>query len=154
MDDKEKLQQAAINVYGIANIGCTIENPTFQTLVQDKEAPMAEKCSKAEAVNTNGSAKKAYAMDDILASDYAMKYWQRLQEQQFVDQDCQLLPNTTRKQAMYIAEAFAEKLRLSAKWKPFQDLWGISNLAQEKWDCQQTGTLPSRYKEIDRIFAD
>lgn len=34
MTDKEK-EQNVINVWGIANIGCTIENPTFQTLVND-----------------------------------------------------------------------------------------------------------------------
>ena len=31
--DKEKQGQAPINVWGIANIGCTMENVTFQTLV-------------------------------------------------------------------------------------------------------------------------
>ena len=33
MNDKEKQAQAPINVWGIANIGCTMENVTFQTLV-------------------------------------------------------------------------------------------------------------------------
>ena len=61
---------------------------------------------------------------------------------------------TTRKQAMYIAESFAEKLGLRSKWKLFQEFWGINGLAQEKWDMQQTGTMPSRYKEIDEIFKD
>ena len=37
MDDKEKEQQASINVWGIANIGCEMENPTFQTLVVSAE---------------------------------------------------------------------------------------------------------------------
>lgn len=89
-----------------------------------------------------------------LASDEAKKYWQRLQQAGFVDSNCKLLQGTTRQQAMYIAEAFAEKLNLKTKWKPFQDLWGINNLAQEKWDMQQNGTLPSRYQEIDKIFKD
>lgn len=89
-----------------------------------------------------------------LASAQAMIYWKRLQEAQFVDADCQLLPTTTRKQAMYIAEVFAETLTIASKWKTFEQLWGIANLAQEKWNLQQTGTLPSRSKEIDRIFSD
>lgn len=93
-------------------------------------------------------------MEGILASEDAMKYWRRLKESGFVDDDCQLLPETTRKQAMYIAEAFAEKLRMNSKWKLFELLWGIKNLAQEKWDFQQTGTMPTRYQEIDRIFGD
>ena len=89
-----------------------------------------------------------------LASEEAMRYWKRLQEKGFVDERCQLKQDTTRKQAMYIAEVFAERLGIGSKWKTFERLWGISNLAQEKWDFQQTGTLPSRSKEIDRIFED
>ena len=38
MDDKEKQQEATINVWGIANIGCTMDNPTFQTLVVGSES--------------------------------------------------------------------------------------------------------------------
>lgn len=89
-----------------------------------------------------------------LASEEAMRYWKRLQQKGFVDERCQLKPETTRKQAMYIAEVFAERLGIGSKWKTFERLWGINNLAQEKWDFQQTGTLPSRSKEIDRIFED
>ena len=41
MDAKDKQQQqASINVWGIANIGCEMENPTFQTLVVSAEAQM------------------------------------------------------------------------------------------------------------------
>lgn len=93
-------------------------------------------------------------LSGVLASEEAMKYWKRLQQKGFVDERCQLKPETTRKQAMYIAEVFAERLGIGSKWKTFERLWGISNLAQEKWDFQQTGTLPSRSKEIDRIFED
>ena len=93
-------------------------------------------------------------LSGVLASEKAMRYWKRLQQKGFVDERCQLKPETTRKQAMYIAEVFAERLGINSKWKTFERLWGISNLAQEKWDFQQTGTLPSRSKEIDRIFED
>ena len=93
-------------------------------------------------------------LSGVLASEEAMRYWKRLQQKGFVDERCQLKPETTRKQAMYIAEVFAERLGIGSKWKTFERLWGISNLAQEKWDFQQTGTLPSRSKEIGRIFED
>ena len=55
MDDKDKQQQASINVWGIANIGCEMENPTFQTLVVSSEGQIAtphsqrEKAQKADA---------------------------------------------------------------------------------------------------------
>lgn len=107
---------------------------------------------------TDGHAQQGNGSQGILtgklASDEAMRYWKRLQQKGFVDERCQLKPETTRKQAMYIAEVFAERLGITSKWKTFERLWGISNLAQEKWDFQQTGTLPSRSKVIDRIFED
>ena len=89
-----------------------------------------------------------------LESDEAKKYWLRLEEAGFVDAKHALMPETTRKQAMYIAELFAEKLNIKTKWKTFEQLWGISNLAQEKWDMQETGNTPSRSKEIYKIFED
>ena len=45
--DKEKQAQAPINVWGIANIGCSMENVTFQTLVA---APEETKTEEAEVV--------------------------------------------------------------------------------------------------------
>jgi len=93
-------------------------------------------------------------LSDELTTDDAKKYWQRLQEAGFVDANYQLLPETTRKQVMYIAELFAEQLGIKSKWKTFEQLWGITNLAQEKWDMQETGSTPSRSKEIDKIFED
>ena len=93
-------------------------------------------------------------LPECLSTEEAMKYWKRLQKAGFVDVNCQLLPETTRKQAMYIAELFAEQLNIRSKWKTFEQLWRISNLAQEKWDMQETGTTPTRSKEIDKIFDD
>lgn len=50
MDDKDnKQQQAPINVWGIANIGCEMENPTFQTLVVSAEELKAQKADAEEA---------------------------------------------------------------------------------------------------------
>lgn len=91
-------------------------------------------------------------LPDILATGQAMTYWSLLQENGFVDKNYQLQPETTRKQAMYIADMFSDKLQLRSKWKPFHDLWLINNLAQEKWDMQESGKMPARSDEIDRIF--
>ncbi len=92
--------------------------------------------------------------DNLLSGDKALIYWERLCKGHFVDENNQLLPQTSRKQAMCIAEAFAEKLNLKAKWRTFEQHWGIRNLAQEKWDIQQTGILPPRYRLILSIFDD
>ena len=93
-------------------------------------------------------------LPECLSTEEAMKYWKRLQKAGFVDANYQLMPDTTRKQAMYIAELFAEKLGIKSKWKTFEQMWGVSNLAQEKWDMQETGTTPTRSKDIDKIFDD
>lgn len=93
-------------------------------------------------------------LPDVLATGLAMKYWSRLQQAGFVDEHYQLSPATTRKQAMYIADVFSDKLQMRSKWKPFQELWHINNLAQEKWEMQETGKSPSRSEEIDAVFRD
>ena len=93
-------------------------------------------------------------LPDVLATGMAMKYWQRLQKAGFVDEHYQLSATTTRKQAMYIADVFTDKLQMRSKWKPFQELWHINNLAQEKWEMQDTGKSPARSEDIEKIFAD
>ena len=93
-------------------------------------------------------------LPDVLATGMAIKYWKRLQQAGFVDEHYLLLPITTRKQAMYIADVFSDKLQMRSKWKPFQELWHINNLAQEKWEMQETGKSPARSEEIDKIFED
>ena len=91
--------------------------------------------------------------NDILISENAEKYWKKLEEKEFVDKGHKLLPSTTRQQAMLIAENFAMKLKLKAKWKPFERLWGINNLAQEKWIHLETCNEISRAEEIEDIFC-
>ena len=89
-----------------------------------------------------------------LETDEAKKYWLRLEEAGFVNDKHKLKQETTRKQAMYIAELFAQKLGIKKKWKTFEQLWDIKNLAQEKWDMQETGMMPPRSKKIDKIFME
>ena len=102
----------------------------------------------------DAQADESNLLPDVLATGIAMKYWQRLQQAGFVDKHYQLVPDTTRKQAMYIADAFSDKLQMRSKWKPFQDLWHINNLAQEKWEMQETGKTPNRSEGIDKIFNE
>jgi hypothetical protein len=46
----------------------------------------------------------------------------------------------------------AEKLQIKKKWKLFQQLWGIPNLAQLSGTWQQTGKLPPRSSDIDKLM--
>ena len=135
------------------NIRATIarsEEDTPTPLPLKRESEYSHAYFSLQAVKEESSS----ALTGALASAQAKEYWKRLRRHGFVDEDCQLMPDVTRKQAMYIADVMSDKLGLRSKWKPFQTLWGISNLAQEKWACRQTGTLPSRYEEIDDILED
>lgn len=93
-------------------------------------------------------------MPEDLATQMATKYWNRLKKAGFTDENHQLCPCVSRKQAMYIALSFAEKLDLQSKWKPFEQLWKKNNLAQEKYNMNESGIMPLRHKEIDKIFSD
>ena len=110
--------------------------------------------AKKTGVGSNSANDSLNVLPTNLTSEEAMKYWKRLQEAGFVDTDCKLLPETTRKQAMCIAEDFSERIGVKSKWKTFERFWGINNLAQEKWEILETGKKPKRSKEIDMIFED
>ena len=64
MDDKEKQAQAPINVWGIANIGCSMENVTFQTLVAASEETKTEEAEEVEEV-TEGAEEAATSRDPM-----------------------------------------------------------------------------------------
>lgn len=113
-----------------------------------------ERSKLSEASTPQVESDESSMLPDVLATGMAIKYWKGLQKAGFVDERYQLLTNTSRKQAMYIADVFSDKLQMRSKWKPFQELWHINNLAQEKWDMQETGKSPARSEEIDKIFDD
>ena len=107
-----------------------------------------------EASTTQMESDESSLLPDVLATGMAIKYWKGLQKAGFVDERYLLSPTTSRKQAMYIADVFSDKLQMRSKWKPFQELWHINNLAQEKWEMQETGKSPARSEEMDEIFED
>jgi hypothetical protein len=107
-----------------------------------------------EASTTQMESDESSLLPDVLATGIAIKYWKGLQKAGFVDERYLLSPTTSRKQAMYIADVFSDKLQMRSKWKPFQELWHINNLAQEKWEMQETGKSPARSEEMDEIFED
>lgn len=75
MEDKnnEKQSQAPINVWGIANIGCTIENPTFQTLVaapegtKERDAEVVEEVKQENKPDVPLNTSRQEIMEQLLA---------------------------------------------------------------------------------------
>ena len=83
----------------------------------------------------------------------AQVLWQRLRDEGFIVADgYALAEGVSANQAAYIADRMAEKLQIKKKWKLFQQLWGIPNLAQLAGTWQQTGKLPPRSSDIDRLM--
>ena len=83
----------------------------------------------------------------------AQVLWQRLRDAGFIVADgYALAEGISANQAAYIADRMAEKLQIKKKWKLFQQLWGIPNLAQLAGTWQQTGKLPPRSSEIDKLM--
>jgi predicted RNase H-like nuclease (RuvC/YqgF family) len=83
----------------------------------------------------------------------AQVLWQRLRDAGFiVAGGYALAEGVSANQAAYIADRMAERLHIRKKWKLFQQLWGIPNLAQLAGTWQQTGKLPPRSGEIDRLL--
>ena len=83
----------------------------------------------------------------------AQVLWQRLRDAGFIVADgYALAEGISANQAAYIADCMAERLQIKKKWKLFQQLWGIPNLAQLAGTWQQTGKLPPRSSEIDKLM--
>ena len=89
---------------------------------------------------------------ELLTSE-AQVLWQRLRDAGFIVADgYALAEGVSANQAAYIADRMAEKLRIKKKWKLFQLLWGIPNLGQLAGTWQQTGKLPPRSSDIDKLM--
>ena len=88
-----------------------------------------------------------------LFSAEAQVLWQRLREAGFIVADgYALAEGISANQAAYIADRMAERLQIKKKWKLFQQLWGIANLGQLAGTWQQTGKLPPRSSDIDKLM--
>ncbi len=89
----------------------------------------------------------------VLFTAEAQVLWQRLRDAGFIVADgYALAEGISANQAAYIADRMAERLQIKKKWKLFQQLWCISNLAQLAGSWQQTGKLPPDARRIDDLL--
>ena len=90
---------------------------------------------------------------ECLTTPEAEELWTRLREAGFVAEGSYALAQgVSSNQATYIADRMAARLGIGHKWKPFQKLWGIRNMAQLAGAWKETGKLPPRAKEIDALI--
>lgn len=88
---------------------------------------------------------------DCLNTREAKKYWKRLQKAGYVDEHWQRTKKCSRRMSTVIAKKMAGALNIKACWKPFEQLWGLKNLAQDYSKIIDPSEL---YEEVDEIFYD
>lgn len=99
------------------------------------------------------SAEEAAEVPEELQTAEAEEIWSSLREAGFVAQNGYgLAKGVSANLATYIADRMAECLGIAHKWKVFQGLWGIKNMAQLAGSWKETGKLPPRTDEIDELF--
>ena len=116
----------------------------MESLSHFDEEELTDQPQSAGSVNEN--------VAELLTAE-AQVLWQRLRDAGFIVADgYALAEGVSANQAAYIADRMAEKLRIKKKWKLFQLLWGIPNLGQLAGTWQQTGKLPPRSSDIDKLM--
>ena len=95
-----------------------------------------------------------FAMPACLLTPDAERLWKMAREAGFIEPDGYMLAEgVSASQAAYLADHMANSLGIvREKWKIFQHLWGIKNMAQLAGTWQQTGKLPARAKEINALI--
>ena len=89
---------------------------------------------------------------ECLTTPEAEQIWDRLRKAGFIVKDGYgLEEGISNNQAAYIASCMADKLSIDHKWKVFQNLWGIKNMAQLAGAWKETGKLPPRANEIRNL---
>ena len=89
----------------------------------------------------------------VLSTGEAQPLWEKLREAGFIVPDGYALADgISNNQATYIADCFSGKLKIKNKWKLFQQLWNIENMAQMAGVWKQTGKIPPRADEIRQLL--
>ncbi|MBQ9295084.1 MAG: hypothetical protein IJ219_09215 [Bacteroidaceae bacterium] len=92
------------------------------------------------------------SLPECLKTPEAEAIWERLRKAGFIVKDGYgVEEGISNNQAAYIASCMADKLKIKNKWKTFEQLWNLKNLAQLAGTWKDTGKLPARYKEIDDL---
>ena len=116
----------------------------METLSHFDDEELTDQPQSAGSVNEN--------VAELLTAE-AQVLWQRLRDAGFIVADgYALAEGVSANQAAYIADRMAEKLHIKKKWKLFLQLWGIPNLGQLAGTWQQTGKLPPRSSDIDKLM--
>ncbi len=131
----------------------TIYDMNFTLSLTNSSEPEEEYAERGVKTHTEKIPVKS-DIPQCLTTPEAEIIWESLREGGFVVKDGYgLTERVSANQATYIADLIASKLGIKqSKWKMFQQLWNIKNMAQMAHSWQDTGKLPSRAKEINNLM--
>ena len=75
------------------------------------------------------SYEKTRCLPEVLATEEAMRLWEKAQQAGYVDEHYQ--PFLSRTQSALLADAMAERLGIKEKWKVFEELWQRQNMRSD-----------------------
>ena len=83
-----------------------------------------------------------------------MPYWTKLRDEGFiVANGYALAPGVSPYDATYIADQFGVVLGIQNKWKLFENLWHMKNMAQRRNEYANQGKSVPSQKTIAKIFG-
>ena len=121
--------------------------------VRQLRRDIKKKMKELEAAEEPADEVAAPEVPEELRTAEAEEIWAGLREGGFIVADgYALAKGVSANLATYIADCMAESLGITQKWKVFQRLWGIRNMAQLSASWKETGKLPPRADEIDKLI--
>ena len=88
-------------------------------------------------------------LPEVLATEEAMKIWQKVQDAGYIDTHYQ--PLLSRTQSALLADAIAVKLGIRQKWKTFETLWNRKNMYRDYYkalNLQQSLVFQDKIKRL------
>ena len=98
-----------------------------------------------------GSEKCAGELPEVLATPEAMALWRKAQRAGYVDEHYQ--PLISRTQAALLADAMAERLGITEKWKVFGDLWKRNNMRGDYTRAMNQRQSLGFQDKLKRLFS-
>lgn len=104
---------------------------------------------KIDSIDTE-PATEAVVIPAALSSEKAQALLKKAQQAGLLDADFQPVGNKRR--AAVIADEMADILGLEPRWKPFEELWGLTNLRQSAYDAAGTSKGGSTRDEVRKAL--
>lgn len=119
-DDNKDRRTVVNHIYGFQFNGCSITNPTFQTLVP-AGAPSASGASDGGGAAPSASVP---ALPEVLLTDEACRLRERLSKAGILDEGWQPVALSNAEKGV-LASLLADRLGIGNLWQTFGTLWGM-----------------------------